>query len=205
MIVNVIEVPVHVTPFAVKEGVTVIVATAGAVPVLRAVKAAILPVPLAARPIPGVLFVQLKTVPATAPENAMAAVAVPLHRTWLDTAATVGVGFTVIVKVRVPSGQVTPLFVKLAETVIVATTGEEPVLTAVKEPMLPVPLAPRPMLGLLFVQVNTVPGTAPVSGTAVVVELLQTTWLAGWSIVGVGFTVIVNVIELPVHVTPFAV
>ena len=88
---------------------------------------------------------------------------------------------------------------------IVATTGVVPVFTALNAAMLPVPLAPNPMLVLLFTQVNTVPGTLPVNDTEAVVELLHTTWLAGWSIVGVGFTVIVNVIEVPVHVTPFAV
>ena len=44
-------------PFTV--GVTVMVAVTGVVPVLIAVKAAILPVPLAASPIAGLLFVQL--------------------------------------------------------------------------------------------------------------------------------------------------
>ncbi len=55
VIVNVLGVPVQ--PFAV--GVTVIVATTGALPVLVAMKLAILPVPLAANPIDGALFVQL--------------------------------------------------------------------------------------------------------------------------------------------------
>ena len=41
-----------------KVGVTVMVATTGAVPALTAVKEAILPVPEAANPMPGVLFVQ---------------------------------------------------------------------------------------------------------------------------------------------------
>lgn len=47
-------VPVH--PFAV--GVIPMVATTGAVPVLVAENTGMLPVPLAARPIDGVLFVQ---------------------------------------------------------------------------------------------------------------------------------------------------
>jgi hypothetical protein len=53
--VNVCVVPVH--PLAV--GVTEIVAVTGAVPEFTAVKAGIFPDPLAARPIEGVVFVQL--------------------------------------------------------------------------------------------------------------------------------------------------
>jgi hypothetical protein len=57
--VYVIAVPVQVAPPLVYSGVTVIVATTGAVPVLTAVKEAISPVPDAASPIDGVLLVQL--------------------------------------------------------------------------------------------------------------------------------------------------
>jgi hypothetical protein len=102
--VNVIGVPGH--PFAV--GVTVIVAVTGAVPVLVAVNAAILPVPLAARPMLVLLFVQLNVVPATAPVKVMAVVVAPLHNVWLATAFTVGVGLTVIVNVIGVPVQVTP-------------------------------------------------------------------------------------------------
>ena len=55
VIVNDNGVPTH--PFAV--GVTVIVATTGAVPLLIAVKDGIFPVPLAASPIDASLFVQV--------------------------------------------------------------------------------------------------------------------------------------------------
>jgi hypothetical protein len=60
-------------------------------------------------------------------------------------------------------------------TVIVAVIAVVPVLTAVKEPMFPEPLAARPIAGLLFVQLNVVPATAPVKLTAVVEAALQTT------------------------------
>ena len=63
------------------DGVTVTVATTGAVPVLMAVKLAILPLPLAARPMDGVLFVQLNVVPATEPVKVTGAVGAPLHTT----------------------------------------------------------------------------------------------------------------------------
>ena len=62
VIVNDCGVPVQ--PFAV--GVTVIVAVMGDELELLAANAAISPEPLAAKPMPGVLFVQLYVVPATA-------------------------------------------------------------------------------------------------------------------------------------------
>ena len=54
-----------------------------AVPVFTAVKEAMLPVPLAARPIEGVLFVQLYTIisPVVGLVNVTAVVAEPLHIT----------------------------------------------------------------------------------------------------------------------------
>ena len=59
VMVNVLGVPVHVTPALVKRGVTVMVAVMGVLPVLVAGKAAMFPVPLAASPIAGLLLVQL--------------------------------------------------------------------------------------------------------------------------------------------------
>ncbi len=67
------------------------------VPVFVAVKAGILPVPLAARPIPGLLLVHEKVVPApTGLETAVSGAPIPLHQDWLGIASTVGVGFTVM-------------------------------------------------------------------------------------------------------------
>ena len=63
-------------------GVTVIVAVTAVLPVLMAVNAAIFPFPLAASPIDVLLFVQLKEVLFTEPENDMAFVVAPLHRVW---------------------------------------------------------------------------------------------------------------------------
>ena len=59
VMVNVFDGPEQVVPPFVNVGVTVIVATNGALVVLVAVKLAILPVPLPANPIAGILFVQL--------------------------------------------------------------------------------------------------------------------------------------------------
>jgi hypothetical protein len=56
---NCLSSPEQVTPALVYFGVTVIVATTGVVPLFNAVNAAILPVPLPANPIDGVLFVQV--------------------------------------------------------------------------------------------------------------------------------------------------
>ena len=96
--------PVH--PFAL--GVAVIVAVIGAAVVLVPAKLAMLPVPLAARPIAVLLFVHAYVVPVTAPANVTAVVFAPLHTVWLDTAATVGVGLTVIVNVIGVPKHVTP-------------------------------------------------------------------------------------------------
>ena len=73
---------------------------------------------------------------------------------------------------------------------------------AVNEGILPVPLAARPIVGSVFVQLNTVPATEPVKVTGAVGAPLQTTWLAGWFTSGVGLTVTVAVIGIPVQVTP---
>lgn len=75
-----------------------------------------------------------------------AAVLAPAQSVWLATAATTGVGFTVMVKLTGVPGQ--PLAVGV--TVIVAVIGELVALVAVKAAILPVPLAARPMVVLLF-------------------------------------------------------
>ena len=95
--VNVIGVPVQVVPALVYVGVTVIVPVIGAVVALVAVNE-ISPVPLAPRPIAVFEFVQLYTVPGTAPVK-VAVVTVPTQTVWFGCAFTVGVGLTVIVKV----------------------------------------------------------------------------------------------------------
>lgn len=75
---------------------------------LVATKLAILPVPAAARPMVVLLFVQLYTVPATAPVKFTATVLDPLHNTCGNTTFTVGIGFTVIVKVTDEPVQLPP-------------------------------------------------------------------------------------------------
>ena len=75
-------------------------------------------------------------------------------------------------------------------------------LVAVKLAILPVPDAARPIVLFVLVQLNTVPATVPVNTTGAVGEALHNTWLAGCATVGVGLTVIVNVMDAPVQVTP---
>ena len=68
------------------------------------------------------------------------------------TAFTVAVGFTVIVNVLLVPTQLTPPLLNVGVTVIVAVTGARPVLLAVKDNILPVPLAARPIDGVLLIQ-----------------------------------------------------
>jgi hypothetical protein len=63
-----------------KLGVTLIVAVTADEPALLAVNEAIFPVPLNARPMEVVLFVQLYVVPPTAPEKLIAVVEEPLQK-----------------------------------------------------------------------------------------------------------------------------
>ena len=62
------------------------------------------------------------------------------------------VGVTVIVNVVGEPVQVVPPLVYVGVTVIVAVTGAVVVFTAVKEGILPVPLAARPIEVVLLVQ-----------------------------------------------------
>ena len=73
----------------------------------------------------------------------------PGQTVWLVMAETVGVGFTVIVKVAGAPPHVLPEGV----TVMVPVAGDVPVFMAVKAAMLPVPVDARPIVALLFAQV----------------------------------------------------
>ena len=59
VMVNVMAVPTQLTPPLVNVGVTVMVAVTGATPVLLEINTGMLPLPFAAKPMDGVLFVQL--------------------------------------------------------------------------------------------------------------------------------------------------
>ena len=77
------------------------VAITGKLVRLIAIKLAILPEPLAAKPIEGNEFVQLYTIvpPVVGLLKLTAVDVAPLHNTWFATALTVAVGLTVYVKV----------------------------------------------------------------------------------------------------------
>jgi hypothetical protein len=85
-------------------------------------------------------------------------------------------------------------------TEIVAVIGVLPLLTAGKLLILPVPLAARPMAGLLFVQLKDVE-FVPVKFTAVIFPPLHITWFPGGFVsVGTGLTVrIAELVKLPAH------
>ena len=74
-----------------------------------------------------------------------------LQSTWLATSLTCAVGFTVIVKVSEGPVHSTSLLVNVGVTTIVAVSEVVPAI-AVKLGMFPSPLAPNPILVLLFVQ-----------------------------------------------------
>lgn len=128
------------------------VAVTGEVVGLMVTKEGMFPVPLAPNPIVVLSFVQLYTVPATGPDIVTAVVAAPAQSTWFAITFTVGVGFTVIVKLIAGPVHVTPPDVNVGVTVIVATRAALVVLVAVKPGIFPVPDAARPMPVLLFAQ-----------------------------------------------------
>lgn len=107
-----------------------------------------------------------------------------------------------MVKVLEGPAQLIPPFVKVGVIVMVAVTGVEPGFKATNDGTVLFPLAASPMDVLLLVQLYTVPATGPVIVTAVVAVPLQTVWLAIVFTAGVGFTVMVKLIGVPVQVTP---
>ena len=122
-------------------GVTVIVATTGALVVLVAMKLGISPLPAGASPIDGVSLVQLYTVPGVGPVKCTNCVAEPLHKTWFGTWLAVGVGNTVTVAVMAGPGQ------PLAVGMIVKVTSCVTAVLLVSVPVigLEVPLAAIPV------------------------------------------------------------
>jgi len=132
------------------------------------VKDGILPLPLDGNPILGLSFIQLNKVLFTVLTKFIGVVSRFAHNDWSETEAISGIGFTVIKKVSELPVQVTPLLVKEGVAIIVAVCGDEPVLVAVKEEILPLPLAANPMVVLSLVQLNTVFVTELVKFIAVV-------------------------------------
>ena len=98
--------------------------------------------------------------------------------------------------------QLMPPLINTGVTVMVAVTGVLPVLMAINDGMVLVPLAPNPMDGLLLIQLYVVGTTGPLMVIAVVGVPLHTVWLVMLFTAGVGFTVMVKVIGVPVQVVP---
>ena len=120
--------------------------------------------------------------PLTGLLNVTAAVVAPLHSDWPVGVVTVGVGFTVMLKLCGTPPQ--PLATGV--TVIKADEAAVPLLVAVKPAILPEPAGARPMVILLFAQVNTVPLTVPVKLSAGMAVPLHTVWADGTVTFGVG-------------------
>ena len=181
------------------------VAVTGAPLLFTAAKVGIVaPAPEAAKPIDVLLFVQLKTVPITVPEKLIVAVGEPLQTVWLAGAAeAVGVGLIVIVNCTGAPEQVTPLLVNEAVTVKVAVTGTFVLLEAVKVGTLPTPLVgARPIVCGVRDQEKVAPDTLLVNTTDGTVAPLQCVWLTIGVTAGIGLTVIVKVMGVPVHTAP---
>ena len=111
----------------------------GAAVALVAVNDGMLPVPFATNPIAIFELVQVKLPPVGVLTKIAASTVALLHTTVSAGTSTVGVGFTVMVKLDGVPAQ--PLTVGV--TVIVAVIGAEVVLVAVNPGRLPAPLAPQ--------------------------------------------------------------
>lgn len=105
--------------------------------------------------------------------------------------------------------QVIPPLLYTGVTVTSAITGDKPVLIAVNEGILPVPLAASPMDGALLVHANVSAPVGPVLGLVKLItavgDPLHNTWPATGFTIGVGLTVMVNVIGVPTQPPPLGV
>jgi hypothetical protein len=99
-------------------GVTVIVPEIAVLKMFVAMNAPMVFVPVAAKPMEVLLLAQLKTVPLTVPVNTTAVLCSPTQSTWFDTASTVGVGFTLTVRVKVAPVQLPEIGVTVYGTSI---------------------------------------------------------------------------------------
>lgn len=169
------------------DGVTVIVAVIGVLPLLVAVNEGMFPVPLAPNPMPVLLFVHVNVPPEGILVKLVAATVALLQTVILEGTVTVGVGLTVIVyDAEVPEHKLT-----VGVTVMIAVIDVLPVFVAVNEGTFPVPFAPRPILVLLLTHVNVPPEGMLIKFVALTVAALQTVMLDGTVTVGVEFTVMV--------------
>jgi hypothetical protein len=189
--VNTSGVPGH----PVSVGVTVIVEVIGAAVAFVAVKAGVLPVPEAARPIAVLEFVQANVAPAGVLTNELIGTAAPAQNAKSGSGVMTGAGLTVMVYTSGVPGQPA----KDGVMVMVETIAADVAFVAVKEGMLPVPEAARPIAVLEFVQSNVVPaGTATneFNGTT---APAQKAMFGSGVMAGIGLTVMVNTSGVPGH------
>ena len=148
-----------------------------------------MPVPETPIPTPAFVFIQLCTLPAGVPVN-IVLIFCPPHTLTSVILFTTGVGFTVIVNtVAVPTHELAVGITLIVATCVVITFG------ALKEGILPVPFAAKPMAVLLFVHANTVlTGTAMNGFTFTGCPPHTAILLCVLVIIGVGLIVTVNVI-----------
>ena len=116
-----------------------------------------------------------------------------LHTVLLAGTVTAGVGDTLMVNVRTAPPQPAEEEV----TVTTADTVAVPVLMVVNAGIVPVPVVPRPIDGVVLVQLKIVPGTELVNMNAPAVPPLHTVVLAGAEATGVGNTLTVNDCSAP--------
>ena len=135
-----------------KLGVTVNVTVTGALVVFVNVPL-ILPLPTLGMPVTvaRLSLIQSKVIPGTLPVNAMVLIADSEHTVCdAGVAVPVGTGLTEIVKLSGVPGQ--EVLGSTGVTVMVAVCVVLPLLVAINEAILPVPLAAKPIDGLEFVQ-----------------------------------------------------
>jgi hypothetical protein len=169
------------------EGVMVMVAvtaeTVGFVPV----KVGVPPVPLAAKPIDVVEFVQAYVAPDGVLVKLTAPTLVPLQAIVLPIASTTGFGLIVISN----SSGVALHPLAVAFTVMVPVIGVEELFVPVNDGMVAVePLPPKPMAVLELSQVTDALAGITFTDVAETVELVQTVISEIADIVGVGLIVI---------------
>ena len=125
---------------------------------------------------------------------------VPLQAVSLVGLVNAGVGLTVIVKVCLMPMHPGVPFVITGVTVIIPLIGCRPVLLAVKEGILPVPVEASPIVVLLLVQLYKV--ALPLKLTGLVSLLLQMAWSEVTFTVGAGLMVTAMFTGVPEH--PFS-
>lgn len=194
MISNVNGAEVH--PFSDAVAVTVPVIAAKVLFVVT--KEGTLPEPLPAKPIAVFEFVQVTAAVFGVTVNTVCGMVTFSQSTILDTAAIIGVGLIVIVKL---TGAPTHEF-SVGVTETVPLIGVEPVLVPWKAVMLPVPLAPSPIAVFVFVQAKVAPFGVLVNAAGLT-DPTHWVMFVGTVTSGVGLTVIVYVPVFPIQ--PFKV